>query len=144
MIIRRADIPADQIPEKADFPDAEYLEIGWGKVNYPAKALGLWLTLKAALWPTASVLHIAGIRGEPISAFAGWEIVRLDLDRRAWMQLIRYIHGSFARNRGQRVKPWREAFMETVGSTRHAVDFICSILNLIVGLPKGYGRLVCG
>ncbi len=106
LMVRRADIPVNMVPEKADFPYASYLEIGWGEVDYyPTEAPGLWLTLKAALWPTASVLHVVGIRGAPASAFAGLEMVRLDLDLRAWMRLIRYIHASFARGGGQRVKP---------------------------------------
>lgn len=108
LMVRRADIPVKLVPEKADFPYADYLEIGWGEVDYyPASAPGLWLTLKAVLWPTASVLHVVGIRGAPASAFSGLEMVRLDLGQRAWRRLIRYIHASFARDGGQRVKPLR-------------------------------------
>jgi uncharacterized protein (TIGR02117 family) len=106
LVIKRADIPAIMVPEKADFPYADYLEIGWGEIDYyPAEAPGLWLTLKAALWPTASVLHVVGIHGAPASAFAGLEMVRLDLDQRAWLKLIRYIHASFARGSAHKAKP---------------------------------------
>lgn len=108
LMVERADIPVHLLPETADFPYADYLEIGWGEVDYyPADAPGLWLTLKAALWPTASVLHVVGIQGEPTSAFAGLEVVRLDLDRRAWRRLIWYIHSSFARGNAQRALPLR-------------------------------------
>lgn len=106
LLIRRADIPVDMIPEKADFPYADYLEIGWGEADYyPAVSPGLWLTLKAVLWPTAGVLHVVGVRSTPLSAFAGLEMVRLDLDLRAWMRLVRYIHVSFARGSAQRAVP---------------------------------------
>lgn len=38
-----------------------YAELGWGDRNYyMSPDPGLWSTMKAALWPTTSVLHVAG------------------------------------------------------------------------------------
>jgi uncharacterized protein (TIGR02117 family) len=106
IVIKRATIPKRLIPEKADFPNAEYLEFGWGEVDYyPAPSPSWWLALKAALWPTPSVLHVVGIRSPPTIFFTGLKIVRLDLDRCAWMRLVQYIHASFARDGALKAKP---------------------------------------
>ena len=63
--VRRADIPASLLPEKRDFPDADYLEVGWGERDfYMAQTAGPWLSFKAAFLPNRSVLHVAGVRGQ--------------------------------------------------------------------------------
>ena len=49
------------LPEAADFPDAAFLEFGWGdRTYYPAKKKTLGMTLAAALVPTPAVMHMAG------------------------------------------------------------------------------------
>ena len=61
IVVKRADIPPGIWPQHKDFPDSEYLEVGWGDRDYymtPSPHLGI--TLKAGLLPTASVLHIVG------------------------------------------------------------------------------------
>lgn len=108
LVIRLSDIPPELIPEKADFPGADYLEVGWGEADYyVATEPGLWLTLKAALWPTPSVLHVVGVHGSPADFFAGLKMVRIDLDRRSLERLIRYVHTAFARDRARRARPLR-------------------------------------
>ncbi|GAB4362918.1 MAG: DUF2459 domain-containing protein [Methylohalobius sp. ZOD2] len=108
LMIRRADIPANRIPERADFPGAEYLEIGWGERDYyQADDPGVWLTLKAALWPTASVLHVVGVSGTPRKAFAGLEVLRVTLNRDAFSRLVRDIDESFVRMNGDKALPLR-------------------------------------
>ena len=50
------------LPETANFPDAAFLEFGWGdRVYYPAKEKTLGMTLAAALTPTPAVMHMAGL-----------------------------------------------------------------------------------
>lgn len=98
LIVRRADIPAGLWPESGDFPGADYLELGWGDWDYyQANDPGLWLTLKAAFWPTASVLHVVGIRGNLFDRFGGFEIIRLDPGSLGFAELAAFIDQSFAR-----------------------------------------------
>ena len=50
------------LPEAQDFPDAVYLEFGWGdRRYYPATDVTVGMTLKAALVPTDAIMHIAGL-----------------------------------------------------------------------------------
>lgn len=96
--IRRADIPPGLLPESADFPNADYLEVGWGDWDYyQADDPGLWLLLKAAFWPTPSVLHVVGVQGSISDRFSGFEIVRLDVAHTDVADLAAFIHRSFAR-----------------------------------------------
>jgi uncharacterized protein (TIGR02117 family) len=106
LAVRRADIPQGLVPESADFPAADYLELGWGERDYyQADDPGLWLTLKAGLWPTASVLHVVGIRGALIDRFGGFEILRLDVAHSGVAGLAAFIHKSFARDGAAKATP---------------------------------------
>ena len=98
IVLRRGDIPAGLWPESADFPNAEYLEVGWGDRDYYiAPAFDLWLATKALLWPTASVLHVVGFSGSVADNFPLSEIVELRVSAENLEPLVRLIHDSHVR-----------------------------------------------
>ncbi len=106
LAVRRADIPRGLWPESGDFPEADYLEVGWGdKDYYQAEDPGLWLALKAAFWSSGAVLHLVGVKGDIAGRFGGYEIIRLDLEPHRFLRLADYIHGSFARNGAEKATP---------------------------------------
>ncbi|MGY6276056.1 DUF2459 domain-containing protein [Methylomonas sp. MgM2] len=106
LVVRRIDIPSGLIPEAADFPSSDYLELGWGDWDYyQSSGPGLWLTLKASLWPTASVLHVVGIQGAAASHFAGYEMIRLDVARAGFARFVAYLHSSFLRLGALKTRP---------------------------------------
>ena len=108
--VRRADIPAALVPEKRDFPVADYLEFGWGdREFYMAESLGPWLSFRAAFLPTGSVVHVTGVHGGLGPYFAGAEIVELRVSRPALEGLLRYLDESFARE-GWSAKPLGRGF----------------------------------
>jgi uncharacterized protein (TIGR02117 family) len=99
IVVRRADLPAAAWPESEDFPDAEYLEVGWGDRDYyQSREPGAWLTLKAAFWPTPSVLHIAGFSGPVAGYFPHSEVIELNLSQRGFERLSGFVHDSFDRD----------------------------------------------
>jgi len=115
--VRRTDIPSPLVPEKRDFPGADYLEFGWGdREFYMAESPGPWLSFKAAFLPTSSVVHVAGVRGEPGAYFTGAEVVELRVSRPALEGLLRYVHNAFERAHGAAAPlgrgfyPGRESF----------------------------------
>lgn len=102
IVIHRADIPASSWPEKRDFPDAEFLEIGWGDRDYyQAKDPGLGTTLKAALWPTPSVLHVVGFRGPVKVNFPHSEVVVLPVTRAGLARLLAFVDAAHRRENGE-------------------------------------------
>ncbi len=97
IVLRRADIPDNIWPKLGNFPDMEYLEVGWGDKDYyqiPDPHLGF--ILKAALLPTASVLHIVGFNGHVPAYFPYSEIIRIELSSAGFERLSRTIASSFA------------------------------------------------
>ncbi|MEE9147284.1 MAG: DUF2459 domain-containing protein [Candidatus Tectomicrobia bacterium] len=99
IVLRRADIPDSVWPAPGDFPDAQYLEAGWGDMDFyqtPDHHMGL--ILKAALLPTASVLHIVGFSGPVPAYFPFSEIIRIELSSVGFEHLLRTIAASFARD----------------------------------------------
>jgi uncharacterized protein (TIGR02117 family) len=97
--VRRADIPAGLWPESRDFPQAEFLEVGWGDRDYYyGRNQGLVSTLRAALWfNNPSVLHVAGVRGTLTENFPANEIIEIALSRDGFERLVRYIHDAYNR-----------------------------------------------
>lgn len=97
IVVKRADIPPAIWPQhNNDFPDAEYLEVGWGDKDYymtPSPHMGI--TLKAGIIPTESVLHIVGFSGPVTRYFPYSEVIRLDLSEAGFQQLCLYIENSF-------------------------------------------------
>jgi len=99
IVIKRSDIPENIWPEQNDFPDAEYLEIGWGESNFYQKPKPhFWDFLKAGLWPTPSVLHIAGFLGSITEFFPQNQIIRINLSFQGFEQLCHFIQASYAKD----------------------------------------------
>ena len=85
------------LPEAADFPDAAFLEFGWGdRTYYPAKEKTLGMTLAAALVPTPAVMHMAGLETTPKHG-GGREVVSVALTEAGFLSLIEALAGEFER-----------------------------------------------
>ena len=106
IVVRRADIPPGIWPQHNDFPEAEYLEVGWGDKDYymtPQPHLGI--TLKAGLLPSASVLHIVGFRGTVTHFFPHSEVIRIDLSGAGFERLCANLASSYAENEAGHSQP---------------------------------------
>jgi uncharacterized protein (TIGR02117 family) len=106
IVVKRADIPAGIWPQHNDFPDAEYLEVGWGDMDYymtPSPHMGI--TLKAGLLPTASVLHIVGFNGSVTRYFAHSEVIRVELSEVGFQRFCSYLENSYALDEAGRSQP---------------------------------------
>ncbi|MCK5169524.1 MAG: DUF2459 domain-containing protein [Bacteroidales bacterium] len=80
----------------ADFNNSQYIEIGWGdKDFYMAEKGTLFLALRAVLWPTESVLHVAEINSHPLWLFKKQEIIEFELTDDNFAKLIHYFNSSF-------------------------------------------------
>lgn len=94
-VVRAADVPQDAWPARRDFPDAGFLEVGWGdRAYYQAPDPGLWLGLRALLWPTPGVLHFAAFDEAPEHYFATARIVELGLAAPGFAALLAAVRDS--------------------------------------------------
>jgi uncharacterized protein (TIGR02117 family) len=97
LAVRRADVPNDRWPVLDDFPDATYLEVGWGEARYyPGEIRGVWGAVRAGAWPTGSVLHVVPVADSITGTFPQNTIVRIPVSRSELNGLIRYVAASFA------------------------------------------------
>jgi uncharacterized protein (TIGR02117 family) len=98
LIVRKADLSQALFPEQDHFPEAEYLEIGWGDRDYfPATEESVGLALRAAFWSSGSVLHVVSFRGPIGDYFVDGEIIELALSPEAFQRLSEFVSASFSR-----------------------------------------------
>ncbi len=98
IVLARTDLPPGCIPEAADFPQARFLEFGWGDAEYyPAERVTVGMTLRAALVPTPAVVHVAGLDIAPARRYPKAEVVPLSLDAAGLGRLVDFIDSSFER-----------------------------------------------
>jgi len=105
IVVKKADIGADEMPELSYFPDAEYVEISWGDADFfPAAEGGIGLALKAAFWSSGSLLHLVGFSGAVKETYGGAEIIEIGLSEQEFRRLIGFVSAEF-----QRKQPGRPA-----------------------------------
>jgi uncharacterized protein (TIGR02117 family) len=99
IVVKREDIPMGIWPERDDFPDAIYLEAGWGdKDFYLAPKASFGLALKAALQATPSVLHIVGFRIPAQDYYPQSDIIEVGLSQTDFENLCKFIHDTYQRD----------------------------------------------
>jgi uncharacterized protein (TIGR02117 family) len=108
--IARADVPAERLPEKAHFPEAVYLQFGWGDADfYTEPEPGIGTTLGTVL-PGPAVVHLAGLAARPSLTFRDLEEVRLTLNADQFTRLVDYLDASFDRSGERTAAPGIYAF----------------------------------
>ncbi len=104
IVVAKVDLPPDRLPETADFPEARFLEFGWGDAEYyPAKDATVGMALRAALVPTPAVVHMAGLPVEPARRYPRAEVVSLPIDDENFGRLVDFVATSFERSGAARV-----------------------------------------
>lgn len=106
IVVGRDDLTA-RVPRLGeDFREADHLEIGWGDARfYQADDPSAGLFLRAALWPTDSVLHVVGFSGAPARVFPGSEVVHICLAPSAYGRLLDFIAHTFERQAAGKIIP---------------------------------------
>jgi len=99
IVVKRDDIEARLWPEKDAFPEALYLEVGWGDRDfYQAPKAGLGLLLQAALRSPASVLFVIGMPTTATQYFPRADIIEIPLSRRGLEALAAFVHATYKRD----------------------------------------------
>jgi len=94
--VRRSDVPDDRWSVLDDFPDARYLEVGWGEARYyTGQSRGVWGTLRAGAWPTGSVLHVVPVEESVLDQFSRHTVVRVPVSPDELNALTAFVAESF-------------------------------------------------
>lgn len=103
---REAVVATGLLPEAGDFPDAAFLEFGWGdRTYYPSRDKTLVMTLGAALTDTPAIMHVAGLAVTPAEDRRSREIVEIGLDEAAFRRLVAAIAATLERPDDGRASP---------------------------------------
>ncbi len=96
--VERADIPVQLWPAKEDYPEAKFLEVGWGDDDGYRKDLTAWIVIKALFWPTRSVLHLDGFTNSIVANFDDSQstIIEIKLSERGFERLCEHISKTHA------------------------------------------------
>lgn len=96
IVVRAADWPTPSFLRN-DFPKADYLEFGWGDAEYyQAEEETLWLGLRAALWPTSSVIHVIGLTAPLDKNAHADDLVEVRISHAGLLELVASINAEFA------------------------------------------------
>lgn len=99
IVVKRDDIDERLWPEKDDFPEALYLEVGWGDRDfYRTPKAGLGILLQAALSSPASVLFVIGMPTSVTQYFPRADIIAIPLSRRGLDELATFVHATYKRD----------------------------------------------
>jgi uncharacterized protein (TIGR02117 family) len=106
IVVKRDDVDAHFWPEKDDFPEALYLEVGWGDRDfYQAPKAGLGILLQAALSSPASVLFVIGMPTTVTQYFPYGDIIEIPLSRRGLEELTKFVHATYKRDATGQTSP---------------------------------------
>jgi uncharacterized protein (TIGR02117 family) len=103
---KRDDVDAHLWPEKDDFPEALYLEVGWGDRDfYRTPRAGVGILLQAALGSPASVVFVIGIPTTVSQYFPRGDIIEIALSRRGLEELATFVHATYKRDATGKTMP---------------------------------------
>lgn len=98
VVVKVADIAPDLWPDVADFPEANYLALGWGDRDfYRAVQAGVGTLVRAAVNSPASVLLVIGIVHDVPGYFPHADILEIPLSQRAVDALARFVQATYKR-----------------------------------------------
>jgi uncharacterized protein (TIGR02117 family) len=104
VVVKRVDLVA-RIPSlAADFPESEYLEIGWGdEAFYRAERGTVALAVRALFNSVSSALQVVAFSGSPRAHFPQSEHVELCANDRSYGAVVDYVANTFTRDADGRV-----------------------------------------
>jgi uncharacterized protein (TIGR02117 family) len=92
LAVRAREVPEAAWPARRDFPDADYLEIGWGEREYyPRENPGVSLGLRALFTPSLSAVHVVAITGPLTRFFPDSEIIELHVSQAGFERMIEFV-----------------------------------------------------
>lgn len=96
LAVSAREVPEAAWPARRDFPDADYLELGWGdREYYPRKNPGVWLALRALFTLTSSTLHVVPVAGPLPRFFRDSEIIELQVSQAGFARMVAFVRQTY-------------------------------------------------
>lgn len=98
-LVVESEFLSDEFPVHDRMPEAERLKVGWGDDKYyPDPDASFGILLRAAFWPSRSVLHIVGIDVPVAENFPGSEVVTLHVSEKGMEKMTQFIADRFRKD----------------------------------------------
>ena len=98
IVLKIKDINNSILEIEPMFKKFNYIEVGWGDEDfYRNHNPSIWMTLKAGIIPTSSVIHLRAINQNELNKFSEDNIVSLTISEKGFRQLSLFIQNSFAK-----------------------------------------------
>jgi uncharacterized protein (TIGR02117 family) len=92
LAVRAGDVPEAAWPARRDFPDADFLVIGWGEREYyPRDEPGIWLALRALFTPARSTVNVIPVAGPITRAFRDTEVIELRVPGSGFQRMVEFV-----------------------------------------------------
>ena len=92
LVVNARDVPEAAWPARRDFPEADYLEIGWGEREYYRRVdPGMSLALRALFTPNTSTLRAMPVMGSPAYVFRNDALIELELSSEGFDRLVAFV-----------------------------------------------------
>ncbi|MBN2426253.1 MAG: DUF2459 domain-containing protein [Calditrichaceae bacterium] len=103
VVLARNDFIPSMGTDSIFFPQGRWLEFGWGDKDFymstPSEEDVNWLTtVKAAIWPTASVIHVVGFDKPVPEYFSVSDLIGFNITDSLRREIVKFIIKSFAKN----------------------------------------------
>ena len=96
IVIPAAAIPEHLLPVRQFYDEYTYFELSWGDEDFfKSNEFKVSTLLKAALLPSASVMHVVGFNGQVMNYFPISDVIRLSLADQNFLMLCEFISNSF-------------------------------------------------
>jgi uncharacterized protein (TIGR02117 family) len=96
LIVRARDVPETAWPARRDFPEAEFLVMGWGEREYyPHDDPGVSLALRALFTPSPSTLNVIPVTGSLPRTFPDSEIIELRVADSGFERMVEFVRDTY-------------------------------------------------
>lgn len=98
-IVIESEFLEEKVALQEHLAPSRYYKVGWGDGRYyPSTDPGFGLLVRAALWPTRSVLHVTGLDYAPDQVFLNSEIVLVHVSREGMERIAEFVDDRFRRD----------------------------------------------
>ena len=96
LAVRARDVPEALWPARRDFPDADFLVMGWGEREYyPRDDPGVWLALRALFTRAQSTLNVIPVTGSLTRAFRDTEVIELRVPDVGFRRIVEFVQETY-------------------------------------------------
>lgn len=106
IVMKTSDLPSSLFGQFKDYTSRKYIDVSWGDEKYYQHPNpGVFLTVRAVLWPTQAVIRLDAFSRKPTRYYGSSNIMEIRMDSIRFTALCRFISNSFERGEEGEIVP---------------------------------------